>query len=554
MSMSGTMASNIPSNHVRGHSTSYSRTRSHSAESNRHHGSTNISISSDIHDHDNQGSGNDFIATNHGVNISSSSGLNSSNQCYGIMNKNGSPTGSHATNNNHVMIRYSTQQQKLGTSPPTKRSYQRRESADLFLAAAAKAEEIGSTDPAIYKEHLKELSRQQSFLVDAITKSPLVTPPSVPMPYPICATNTATKNDDKQNLSSEIAYSSSSLPKFEPYDSLSAYQIQTSSFSDKNENQTKKNSISPATKNPSKRVYYDYSEVPDTVGFVRKKTGGVTKPFPEKLHEMLSAESLPHTDASSIVSWLPHGRAFIVKKPKQFTTEIMPKYFRQTKLTSFQRQLNLYGFRRITRGPDSGAYYHELFLRGRLQLCMKMVRQKVKGTGHKQPTDISTEPNFYTMPSIQDPPSDILPGQNPPSPIPRQVGSCPEEAQETTKTATIYQIPMLPSQTKLSQASNNDSSIPMSPGIHAAHLLKRMASDPIVQSVPELPLSEAANKDDGSRVKATNHVRLSFQRDRNVEISNSVVSSFLNNTQVKTDQSSSNANTTRSLMKHGFGV
>lgn len=73
------------------------------------------------------------------------------------------------------------------------------------------------------------------------------------------------------------------------------------------------------------------------------------------------------------------------------------RFFKQTKLTSFQRQLNLYGFRRITQGPDAGAYYHEMFLKGRPGLSQRMARQKVKGTGHKQPADAQTEPNFYQM-------------------------------------------------------------------------------------------------------------------------------------------------------------
>ena len=148
---------------------------------------------------------------------------------------------------------------------------------------------------------------------------------------------------------------------------------------------------------PVKHVYHDYAAIPDSEEFERKKTGGVAMPFPEKLMNMLDKTSVLHPDT---VSWCSHGRAFKVRKPKVFTNEVMGIYFKQSKLTSFQRQLNLYGFRRITQGEDAGAYYHELFLRGRPQLCMRMQRQKVKGTGIKQPTDITTEPNFYDMPPL----------------------------------------------------------------------------------------------------------------------------------------------------------
>lgn len=155
-------------------------------------------------------------------------------------------------------------------------------------------------------------------------------------------------------------------------------------------------SLSACEKKRVPHIYHDYGQVPDN-NFVRKKTGGVTQPFPEKLMDMLDKEGCSCSGRNAhIVSWLPHGRAFIVRKPQEFTTVIMSTYFRQTKITSFQRQLNLYGFRRITQGPDAGAYYHEMFLRGRPNLCTRMVRTKVKGTGHKQPSDARSEPNFYS--------------------------------------------------------------------------------------------------------------------------------------------------------------
>lgn len=66
--------------------------------------------------------------------------------------------------------------------------------------------------------------------------------------------------------------------------------------------------------------------------------GGVTTPFPWKLHDML--ERVDEDGYAHIVSWQPHGRCFMIHKPKEFV-ELVKIYFNQTKLASFQRQLNL---------------------------------------------------------------------------------------------------------------------------------------------------------------------------------------------------------------------
>lgn len=79
-------------------------------------------------------------------------------------------------------------------------------------------------------------------------------------------------------------------------------------------------------------------------------------------------------ECSDIIAWLPHGLSFKILDYKRFAEETIPKYFRHTKLTSFQRQLNLYGFRRISKGQDNGAYFHANFQRGRPDLVAEIRR------------------------------------------------------------------------------------------------------------------------------------------------------------------------------------
>ncbi len=121
--------------------------------------------------------------------------------------------------------------------------------------------------------------------------------------------------------------------------------------------------------------YFDVSKLddPDPVHVKnRRPRGGIIEPFPEKLHRMLrEAEEAGETD---VISFFPHGRAFAIHHDERFCREVMPRYFKLSRLSSFQRQLNLYRFTRITAGPDAGGYYHELFLKGRSAFAVHIRR------------------------------------------------------------------------------------------------------------------------------------------------------------------------------------
>lgn len=108
----------------------------------------------------------------------------------------------------------------------------------------------------------------------------------------------------------------------------------------------------------------------------KRMRGGVIEPFPEKLHRLLT--EVEAAGRADVISFVATGRAFAIHKPDKFFKEIVPLYFRQSRLSSFKRQLNLYGFELINTGPARGGYYHELFVKEHPELCRRMRRVAVK--------------------------------------------------------------------------------------------------------------------------------------------------------------------------------
>jgi len=60
-----------------------------------------------------------------------------------------------------------------------------------------------------------------------------------------------------------------------------------------------------------------------------------------------------------VVAWLDHGKGFEVKDREKFALQVLPKYFgKQTDFRSFTRKLLRWNFKRVSKGNETGSFYH----------------------------------------------------------------------------------------------------------------------------------------------------------------------------------------------------
>ncbi|XP_059646277.1 heat stress transcription factor B-3 [Cornus florida] len=80
----------------------------------------------------------------------------------------------------------------------------------------------------------------------------------------------------------------------------------------------------------------------------------------------------PATD--EVISWNADGTAFVVWQPAEFARDLLPTLFKHSNFSSFVRQLNTYGFRKVA--TSRWEFCNDMFRKGERDLLCEIRRRK----------------------------------------------------------------------------------------------------------------------------------------------------------------------------------
>ncbi|GLT96597.1 hypothetical protein SLE2022_142070 [Rubroshorea leprosula] len=93
-------------------------------------------------------------------------------------------------------------------------------------------------------------------------------------------------------------------------------------------------------------------------------------PFLTKTYQLVDYPAM-----DDLISWNDDGSTFIVWRPAEFVRDLLPKYFKHNNFSSFVRQLNTNGFRRVV--LDRWEFANDCFRRGEKGLLHDIQRRKI---------------------------------------------------------------------------------------------------------------------------------------------------------------------------------